>query len=277
MAEGVNPAALGGKLPDDGEEAEGPKTKKDVVERHYPTTRGSQALAWRRRDEIAALLGDNYRIAAIAREMELSEAGVRYHIDQMLVFWRERALATFDERQARQLAQAERIMDMLMECFEASKGGRKVEYNEEIREMLHNQAKRGRRKTQGTKHKGEPIPKNGAGKYKRYTREEQSHGDPRFMALYIEMFKEMNRLLAVYPSDRPEVEEGKVDRRLAQMPRATLVGKVKSLLQSAQLERQRREAQAADEAEPAEGVVEVSREPAPQPEEENHGEEETGA
>lgn len=260
MSEGVGPNQLGKALPREGdgeepEEATG--RKRDVLLRQPPGTRGDQMLAWKRRDQISALLGSGHRQAAIARELEVDEATVRYHIKVMLQHHQERALATFDERQARQLTIAETILEELLDCFEASKGGRKVEYSEEVGEMLHNLSKRQRRKAQGTKNNGtgEPVPKNGPGKYKRYTRREQSHGDPRFMALAIEMFKECNRLLAVYPSDRPEVEEGKVDRQLAKLPQKTLVGKIQALLQSAQLERQRREALAADDARPVEARV----------------------
>jgi hypothetical protein len=257
MSEGVGPNQLGKALPPaEGEEPEEGR-KRDVLLRQPPGTRGDQLLAWKRRDEISALLGSGHRQAAIARELEVDEATVRYHINVMLQYHRERALATFDERQARQLAIAEAMLEEVLDCFERSKAGRKVQYSEQVGEMLHNLSKRQRRKAQGTKENGtgEPKPKGGPGKYKRYTREEQSHGDPRFMALAIELFKECNRLLAVYPADRPEAEDGKVDRQLAKMPPATLAGKVRALLQSAQLQKQRQEAERAEEATPVAAQV----------------------
>jgi hypothetical protein len=221
MPTGIDPKLARGARDEDAED----EGKREGRERKALT----QADVWQRRAEWAALQSDGVYMIQIAEQYGVDISTVSKGIQALIKKQQELGIKSLDLRQARQLAKYAWMESELVEAWQASKGGRKVNYSEEIRQALHNKAKQDRKK--------EKRPKgNGTGKYKKYTREENSYGDPRFMSLLIDIEKDINKILAVYPIIG---KEGGPQDDTASLTAEERANRITALMEQARLERAR--------------------------------------
>jgi DNA-binding MarR family transcriptional regulator len=90
----------------------------------------------RTRAEIAGLYSEGVYLHVIAERMNMTRAGVQYHLNQLVNYWREMGLKSMDAKKAHELAYLSRLERLATEAYFASMQGRRTTMKETTVESL---------------------------------------------------------------------------------------------------------------------------------------------
>jgi hypothetical protein len=159
--------------------------------------------------DICSIVNDNFDLTG---SDEITPHTIGHHIKEMIGYWREKSLAHIDERQAMTLLRYDQIEQLATEAYFASMGGKRVRNYEKQIERANSKPRKDAIKKQVIEEaeeleRFEKSPKlfqDGeimetlqitAEKIKHYSRhEENPAGDPRFLAIMIEINHKRSQL-----------------------------------------------------------------------------------
>jgi hypothetical protein len=167
------------------------------------------AALWRRGHmykDLVTTINDEFGLTGT--ENEITYHTIKYHVNEMLEYWREKSLAHIDERQAMTLLRYDQIEQLATEAWFTSMGGKKTRNYER---QITRASSDGRQKDiadqviseRASMEKAKPLFSEGelletlaitAEKIKTYTRTEESPGDPRFLAIMIDINHKRSQL-----------------------------------------------------------------------------------
>jgi hypothetical protein len=201
-----------------------------------------------RRDAvIATMYAAEETLEDIAKEVgHIDASRVSQIIQGMIVKWRKLGLESISERQAKHLSGLDALEQELLAAWRESRLGRLVNVSERVKESIHNMHRRNRRN-------GKPSvsdPEAGQGKtanfkQKRYERLESSAGDPRYMALILDIRKERAKIWGLYAKDAGggPGSGGYDPESLAQLDKGQLLARFMALVEATKMENARKLAQ----------------------------------
>lgn len=199
-----------------------------------------------RRDAIIAAMyaaEETLEDIADAVGMKGSTSRVSQIIQGMIAKWRRLGLKSVSEKQAEHLAGLDALEQELFAAWRDSREGRLVNVSERVQ---HEVKKFGRRDAGKQYMVEKDVGRPTIAKRKRYRRLESSSGDPRYMALILDIRKERAKIWGLYARDQNAGGPGSGGydpESLAHLDKAQLLARFMSLVENVKMEHARKLAQ----------------------------------
>lgn len=210
--------------------------------------------SWGDRERLAraernALIAAMYRrgdyLDDIAEAAGLRNGGSVSNIIQgQIAHWRKMGLKSIAEKQAEHLRELDLLEQELMEAWQQSKSGRLVKVSEKVKQAVHNMHRKNRRNGKSG-HMSDPDGGPGQigqiAKMKKYRRNESSPGDPRYMALILDIRKERAKIWGLYAKADGATGPGQYDpNELAKLDKTQIMARFMVLIEQMKMERARK-------------------------------------